>query len=620
MESRAARWPSDHRARFSASKCYIGVHERTQAPRDKQGGFATTNDGHSCAVIDGRLHNRTELQRALSVRGNDASLILAAYKRWGHDFAARLVGEYTLAIADAGGDRLVLVRDAMGTRPLFVSQGQGYYAFASSMDALLPLPFVDRAEDKLWIHDFLEIVKPDASSTPYRGISAVPPATQISRAGNREMRDKFWEPPVAGSLGTISIDDAVDEYRHLFDQAVACRLPASGPVACELSGGLDSTSIAVTAAPMIAARADTILTLSHVLSEAACRDASLSDERAEIEAVLEVMPAGRHYWLGNSTVPQVRALADTIARHGGLHRRDFNSLQLGVAEAMRENDCRVLLSGFGGDQLATSQGAGLVESLAREARWEDLARLVGSPSARLAWRTPVGRSLLHWRARRAFEVRCRQAPRLTRRTLMSDDELARRRMRFPLRPYWGTIGARERSVIRSPHIGHRGQDSAVGAGSLGFEYAYPMLDLRIVEFCLRLPDRMKLHPGGQPRMLIRFAMSGRLPDRVRLRDDKSWASVPFAISRFFAETGDFIALFEKHRSDPVVAAFVDMDFVVDELRQFVASEGSVAQLSVRQFHRIAQFCLWREFQSSASALSGRASGSLGPGPARIASY
>jgi asparagine synthase (glutamine-hydrolysing) len=201
-------------------------------------------------------------------------------------------------------------------------------------------------------------------------------------------------------------------------------------------------------------------------------------------------------------------------------------------------------------------------------------------------------------------VRCRKAPRLTRPTLLSDDQLARRRMRFPLRPYWGTIGARERSVISSPHIGHRAQDSAVGAGSLGFEYAYPMLDLRLVEFCLRLPDRLKLHPGGQRRTLIRSAMSGRLPDRVRLRDDKSWASVPFAISRFFAEAGDFMALFERHRSDPAVAAFVDMDFVIDELRQFAASAGNVGQLSVRQFHRIAQVCLWQEFQKSASALSG----------------
>lgn len=604
MESRARRWPSDHQARFAASKCYIGVHERTQSPRDMPGGFATANDGHSCAVIDGRLHNRAELQHALSIRGNDASLILAAYKRWGKDFAARLVGEFTLAVADPGRACLELVRDAMGTRPLFTSEGGGYYAFASSMDALLALPFVDRAEDRLWISDFLEIVKPDSGSTPYKGIAAVPPATRISKLAHFENRDKIWAPPTTGSLDTISLDDAVAEYRHLFDQAVACRVPASGSVASELSGGLDSTSIAVTAAPVIAARGDIMLTLSHVLNEPTCGDAPLSDERVEIEAVLDAMPVGKHYWLANSAVPQVSALADTIARHGGLHRRDFNSLQLGVAEAMRENDCRVLLSGFGGDQLATSQGAGLVESLAREARWEDLARLVASPLARLAWRTPVGRTLLHWRARRAFELRCRKAPRLTRPTLLSDDELARRRMRFPLRPYWGTIGARERSVISSPHIGHRAQDSAVGAGSLGFEYAYPMLDLRLVEFCLRLPDRLKLHPGGQRRTLIRSAMSGRLPDRVRLRDDKSWASVPFAISRFFAEAGDFMALFERHRSDPAVAAFVDMDFVIDELRQSAASAGSVGQLSVRQFHRIAQFCLWQEFQKSASALSG----------------
>ncbi len=341
-------------------------------------------------------------------------------------------------------------------------------------------------------------------------------------------------------------------------------------------------------------RGEQLLTLSHVLGSDGDNSAGMRDERAEIEAVLAAMPAGEHHWLDHSHAPQIAALTDIVARHGGPQRRDFNSVEHGLGEAMRDADCRVLLSGFGGDQLATSLGAGLIESLARESRWSEVAQLSASPLSRLLWRFAIGRRFQHWRAERRFAAKARATVRVTRRELIDDAALTRRRMAFPDRPLHGTIAERERAVIVSPHVGHRGQDSAVGAGALGFDYAYPMLDLRLVDFVLRLPDRLKARVDER-RVLIRAAMAGRLPDLVRLRDDKSPAAVPVAGTQFRAEIADYAALFALHRHNPLLTQLVDMEEVLAALEDYSTPKDRRASLQARHFRRIAELCLWSDW-------------------------
>lgn len=596
LEARARAWPSDAKAHFDLPGCYIAIHERTLVNGANPTSFALSDDGLSCLVIDGRIDNRIDLQNGLGLPDvSDAKLALAAFRRWGRKCTSHLIGEFALAVVHDNGSAVEVARDSMGTRPLFTAESSDYFAFASSMDVLLALPFVDRGQNTTWVSDFLELIKPDASSTPYIGINALAPAEQITMGSGYKLRETFWVPPRVDSALDISEAEAVAEYRRLFEQAVACRLPNSGVIGCELSGGLDSTSIAVTAAPMMVSRGGTTLTMSHVMGVPTPGGMHLLDERREVEAVLAVMPPGEHRWLSESLAPQLEAMKDTIIRHGGLQRRDFNSVQHGVAEAMRGSDCRILLSGFGGDQLATSFGAGLKETLAEDHQWTDLALMTKSFAERLAWRTSAGRYLLRRRARLNFETRCRGTPRITRSDWMSDNQLAGRRIAFPTRPYWGTIGARERQVICSPHVGHRGQDSAVGAGSQGFVYSYPMLDLRLVDFCMRLPDRLKRDAGSPGRRLIRSAMEGRLPDNVRLRDDKSPAAVPLAVARFFAEAVELANLFERHRRDPNLTRFIDMDWALYEIRELAEHGDKSRKLGVRQFRRLAEVCLWHEW-------------------------
>lgn len=594
MERRASAWPADHAARHAASHGFVALRERSAFAGAASAGFAS-NAAHAL-VFDGRLDNRRELCTELELgQAHDAEIALAAFDRWGENFAARLIGDFAMAVMGESRPTLTLARDAMGVRPLFVAQTAQFVAFASNMDVLLALPFVDRTPDHSWLVDFLEAIRTDATNTPYRGIAIMPPAHAARHGDGEDRLAPHWSVPPLDTVLSITREEAVREYRRLFDQAVACRLPERGIAACELSGGLDSSSIAVTAAPLLVERGDPLLTLSHVNDPERSQGLPIVEEREEISSTLSVLPDGvEHCWLDTSPDSQIAVLGEMIAKHGGPQRRDFSSGQPRLAVMMEERDCRVLLSGHGGDECVTSHGAGYHESLAAAGAWQLLDRRV-SWKARWLWRSAAGRAVLRARIVAAQRARIRSAPRFTLPTYKPDAQLLASRYAFPNRPAWGTFAERERAVITGSHIAHRTQDCAVGSGPSGFAHAYPMLDTRLVDFVLRLPDLLK-QDGDHKRVLIRKAMEGRLPDRVRERTDKDGAVMPVALSGFHEGLDEFAALFSRCADHPLLSRLLDLKSLQASLGRYALTDKSQNPFGNQQIRRAAQLCLWVEEQ------------------------
>lgn len=592
MTRRAETWPAEHLANHATAQGFISLRERSSYSGAPFAGFAQ-NATHSL-ILDGRIDNGRELAASLGLpSAGNAELALAAHARWGEAFASNLIGDFALAMLAQDRAELTLARDAMGIRPLFVARTREFVAFASNMDLLLALPFVDRTPDTDWLIEFLEAIRTDATNTPYRGIAIVPPAHVAHYGSEGDRLARHWSPPPLDAVLDITREEAVREYRRLHRQAVACRLPERGVAACELSGGLDSSSIAVTAAPLLAARGDRLITLSHAKDPLLARDMPINEEREEIAATLSVLPAGvEHHWLDRTPPSQLAVMAQVIARHGGPQRRDFSGGQPELAQIMRERDCRVLLSGHGGDECATSHGAGYLESLAAAAEWGVLDRQAGRTS-RWLWRSAAGRAVLRARAIARQRAQIRAKPRFTLSTCKPDAELLATKYAFPIRPAWGTFAQRERIVVTGSHIAHRTQDCAVGSGPAGFAHAYPMLDTRLVEFVLRLPDLVK-QEGERKRVLIREATAGRLPDLVRLRTDNHGAVMPVAVSGFYNELDDYRALFARCADHPLVAGLLDLEKLQQMLNRFSLDRKFDQPFGNQQVRRAAQLCLWAE--------------------------
>ncbi|MBB1512564.1 N-acetylglutaminylglutamine amidotransferase [Tessaracoccus sp. MC1627] len=196
-------------------------------------------------VVDAHLGNREKLRRQLgATRDGDAHLILAAYARWGDDFVEHLDGEFAVVLVDRTKRKVLLARDALGVKPLYVADTAGGLLFASTLPAVLAAGGLDTSIDPEALHHYLSrsSVVP-APRTIVKGVRKLPPATLrvIDADGTRDR--VYWKPDRQsdGDLERWSQHEWHDAAHEALLAAVRSRLPGSGPVSVLLSGGLDSS-------------------------------------------------------------------------------------------------------------------------------------------------------------------------------------------------------------------------------------------------------------------------------------------------------------------------------------------------------------------------------------------
>lgn len=204
-------------------------------------------------LYDHRLH-RTRLlcDGVRFATKSDAELALHLYARHGLDFVTRLRGEFALVLHDAARERLVLVRDRFGVKPLYWSlqhgpRGDALY-WGSEVKAILAHPDVPaRLEPRAVLHQLMQTMVP--GTTAFAGVEALRPGHMmvVTRAGDRlELQVSRWWRPALPLAGEHEADPDpgpwIEGVRERLIDAVRVRLDADVPVACYLSGGIDSCS------------------------------------------------------------------------------------------------------------------------------------------------------------------------------------------------------------------------------------------------------------------------------------------------------------------------------------------------------------------------------------------
>jgi asparagine synthase (glutamine-hydrolysing) len=204
-------------------------------------------------AFNGCIYNYPELRRELSAAGHrffshsDTEVLLKAYAEWGDRFVDRLHGMFAFAIVERDTSRVLLGRDRLGIKPLYLAEVGGALRFASTLPALVAGGGVDTRIDPVGLHHYLSFhsVVP-APHTILRGVRKVPPATLVAvdADGNRS-ETRYWEPRFERDPGRAdwSERDWQDAVLASLRTAVERRLVADVPVGCLLSGGLDSSLI-----------------------------------------------------------------------------------------------------------------------------------------------------------------------------------------------------------------------------------------------------------------------------------------------------------------------------------------------------------------------------------------
>jgi asparagine synthase (glutamine-hydrolysing) len=204
-------------------------------------------------VFNGCIYNYRELRAELERYGysffstSDSEVIAKAYHRWGTACVERFAGMFAFALAERDSGRLVLARDRLGIKPLYLAELDGALRFSSTLPALLAGGGVDTALDPIALHHYFSwhAVVP-APLTVLKGVRKLPPATVlVVEPDNSRVETKYWDPPHT----RLPDHDGMDEQEWaeaVLDAlriAVQRRMISDVPVGVLLSGGLDSSLI-----------------------------------------------------------------------------------------------------------------------------------------------------------------------------------------------------------------------------------------------------------------------------------------------------------------------------------------------------------------------------------------
>jgi asparagine synthase (glutamine-hydrolysing) len=500
------------------------VHRRL-AVIDLPGGAQpmANEDGRVQVVFNGEIYNhaelRAELQRAGHVFASDHSdteVLVHGWEQWGEQLPEKLLGMFAFAIWDFRGsagaevDTLFLARDRMGQKPLFYATLEDGFVFGSTIGSVLAWPEVPRRVPREQIGLYLVLGYFPAPQTVWRDISAVLPGAWVRVRRDLVDGGRYWTP-----MGAVASTpkDPVGAVRGAVEAAVQSQLVSDVPIACFLSGGIDSSIVAaVMQAAVKRAGGDSIRTVSVGFAEAGFDETGFAAEVAKrigsAHTRLEVRADER----------VMETLTDVMRRGLGQPFADSSILPtFRLSEAVRSL-APVALSGDGADELFG--GYDRYRAMRLLSRWAGVARLM--PRS-----VPVGSPGKQEKYRRLAAAARAEIPseRYTRLVELFSPELAEELLGeavmdwFPLPEEYGL--EEDADPVKLARVRDQQEylpgdvlwkvDSA--AMQVALEVRSPFLDHRVAQLANGLPEEWLL-AGGVGKRVLREAFRAELPQRV----------------------------------------------------------------------------------------------------------
>lgn len=490
--------------------------------------------GRLALTQNGEIYNYIELRDELRALGHvfrsdgDTEIILHAYLQWGAACVERMVGMWAFALYDAAEQTLLLARDRLGIKPLYVHQTAERLVFASEIKAIVT-----------YLRQHGEAVQPNYSSiatyaatglvdglddTFFAGIRRFPAATTVSVRASGVLARRYWDLSARATVVRAGLNGATRDPRTVLEtleEAVRVHLRSDVPLGVCLSGGLDSSAIVGLAARHVPVQKTFTVYFG---------DGPDYDERQHARTIVE-----RYKTEAHERKVEPDDLLGTLQRI--VWHLDEPSLALGVypqwhvMELARDAGVKVVLDGQGGDEVfagymnyASQHVYGLLGSAPLQVPGElvGIGRLHGFRRAR-----EVGSSAVRMRMREAPAATVETTPDavlLNKELWQLADVSHNEWRRWPQVMdgwlnnvlYWELVKTRLPALLRY-------EDRLSMAFSI--ESRVPFLDHRLVELAFALPDQAKLH-GGWSKYALRRALDGVLPNSVVWRKDKKGFPTP----------------------------------------------------------------------------------------------
>ena len=492
-----------------------------------------SEDGSVVVLLNGEIYNYRELRDHLRDRGHrfrttsDTEVVVPGYREWGLELANHLDGMFAFAVWDEAAQRLLLGRDRVGKKPLFVYEDESILAFSSELKGLLEVTDIDLGLNPSAMPLYLTYGYVPSPGTFYEKIEKLPPGSCLVLEGGSSRIWSYWD--VTFERRPVPYAEARAEVRSLVEAAVKRRLISDVPLGTFLSGGVDSTAVVAVMAGLMD---EPVRTFSIGFEGAPDYDetrfARLASER--------LGTVHTEFQVGPQSVDLMDRLVDAYDEPFA----DSSAIPTYLVSELARDHVTVALTGDGGDELfcgykrframeLASAVPGWVaagaNSMLKRFRDRSDARSVRGQVTRFfeAARAPEDRRWLQWVG--LFTEDLAEVLRVEQRGRLGEVDLTAS-IRGPMAELAGSsilarsLSANFRTYLLDDLLVKADRSSMAH----GLELRSPLLDTVLVEYASRLPDS-HLRRGRTLKRILKEAFHDVIPGPI-LKRGKMGFGVP----------------------------------------------------------------------------------------------
>lgn len=489
----------------------------------------TTTKSGAVIIADVILDNRPELISALNLNRSesetvsDIALIGYAWDKWGPKCLDYIIGDFAFSAFDPKEQSVFLARDHIGSRPLYWAHRDDTLIWCTAANIITQHTEFTWPISETAVVDFQARFNDPLPGTFFQHLERVEPGHYVILNRETSQTERWWSPPTKNSIRLDYPEAYAQSCRALLERAVNDRIYTHMPVGAHLSGGIDSTGVAVIAARQLARQGRQLVggySWSPTYSEE-FPDLGQQDERRRIEAVgkREGIPVRFGASDGEN---QFNFFTRPLELDGIADLADEVPI---LANAQKDN-ARVILSGWGGDEAFSSHGVGYLAYLLSHLRLSKAADFIRGQTRSLKFWRPVF-YMLWWngilpllpkwlgRALNLFadkDFNC---------AFMKPETAKRNRARIAARQQSLSFGPNPSANIKAylfhGHIGVRMETWAAWSAPYKLQYRYPLTDRRLLEFLMAIPPEA-LYPDELPRGLALATLANAITKDVTKYD------------------------------------------------------------------------------------------------------